>query len=71
MAVSAARRLRAAIRGCQGQKRLRWRKITVLEKSAFRAPEQVLCDNLIEILTVFCNKVYGTRSYSNKKIINV
>jgi len=45
-------------------------KITVLEKSVFQTPEQVLCGNLIEILTVFCSKLYGMRSHSNKKIIN-
>ena len=45
-------------------------KITVLEKSIMQTPEQVLCGNLIEILTVFCSKLYGMRSHSNKKIIN-
>ena len=45
-------------------------KITVLEKSVLQTPEQVLCGSLIEILTVFCSKLYGMRSHSNKKIIN-
>ena len=41
-------------------------KITILEESPFRTKEQILCGNLIEILTVYCSAFYGMRSHSNK-----
>ena len=41
-------------------------KITILEESPFKTKEQILCGNLIEILTVYCSAFYGMRSHSNK-----
>ena len=44
-------------------------KITVLEKSPFETAEQILCGNLIAVITVFCSALYGMRSHSNKSKI--
>ena len=41
-------------------------KITILEESPFKTKEQILCGNMIEILTVYCSAFYGMRSHSNK-----
>ena len=45
-------------------------QVTVLEPSLAKSPTEQLCLDLIEIMTVFTNKIYGMRSHSNTKILN-
>ena len=41
-------------------------QITILEPSPAKSPVELLCLDLIEIMTVFSSKIYGMRSHSNK-----
>ena len=41
--------------------------VTILEPSPASSPAEQLCMDLVEIMTVFTNKIYGMRSNSNKK----
>ena len=42
---------------------------TILEPSPANSPTEQLCMDLVEIMTVFTNKIYGMRSNSNKKVL--
>ena len=44
-------------------------EVTILEPSPANSPTEQLCMDLIEIMTVFTNKIYGMRSNSNKKVL--
>ena len=44
-------------------------RVTILEPSPASSPTKQLCMDLVEIMTVFTNKIYGMRSNSNKKAI--
>lgn len=33
-------------------------------------PQQRFCQDLVEIMTVFCSKIYGQRSHANRKLRN-
>jgi len=44
-------------------------QVTILESSLANSPIEQLCMDLVEIMTVFTNKIYGMRSNSNKKIL--
>jgi predicted site-specific integrase-resolvase len=42
-------------------------KITVLSDAAEKPPMAQFCTDLVEIMTVFCSKIYGHRSHQNRK----
>ena len=44
--------------------------VTILEESLAKSQVELLCLDLVEIMTVFTNKIYGMRSHSNKKALN-
>ena len=44
-------------------------RVTILEPSPASSPTEQLCMDLVEIMTVFTNKIYGMRSNSNKKAL--
>ena len=44
-------------------------QVTILEPSPATSPTEQLCMDLVEIMTVFTNKIYGMRSNSNKKVL--
>jgi len=44
-------------------------EVTILEPSPANSPTEQLCMDLVEIMTVFTNKIYGMRSNSNKKVL--
>jgi putative resolvase len=44
-------------------------QVTILEPSLANSPTEQLCMDLVEIMTVFTNKIYGMRSNSNKKVL--
>ena len=46
-------------------------KVTILEPLQVKSPTEQLCMDLIEIMTVFTNKIYGMRSNSNKKMLKL
>ena len=45
-------------------------RVTILEESLAKSQVELLCLDLVEIMTVFTNKIYGMRSRSNKKALN-
>ena len=45
-------------------------EVTILEESPAKSPVEALCLDLVEIMTVFTNKIYGMRSRSNLKSLN-
>ena len=45
-------------------------QVTILEESLAKSQVELLCLDLVEIMTVFTNKIYGMRSHSNKKALN-
>ena len=45
-------------------------QVTILEESLAKSQVELLCLDLVEIMTVFTNKIYGMRSRSNKKALN-
>ena len=45
-------------------------EITILEPSLAKSPVELLCLDLVEIMTVFSSKIYGMRSHTNKKALN-
>ena len=45
-------------------------RVTILEESLAKSQVELLCLDLVEIMTVFTNKIYGMRSHSNKKALN-
>jgi putative resolvase len=42
-------------------------KITILQDTPDKPPMETFCYDLVEIMTVFCSKIYGHRSHQNKK----
>ena len=42
-------------------------KITVLSEVEEKPPMEQFCTDLVEIMTVFCSKIYGHRSHQNRK----
>ena len=42
-------------------------KITILDQSADLPPMEKFCRDLLEIMTVFCSKIYGHRSHQHRK----
>ena len=44
-------------------------EVTILEPSLANSPTEQLCMDMVEIMTVFTNKIYGKRSNSNKKVL--
>ena len=45
-------------------------RVTILEESLAKSQVELLCLELVEIMTVFTNKIYGMRSRSNKKALD-
>ena len=45
-------------------------RVTILEESLAKSQVELLCLDLVEIMTVFTNKIYGMRSRSNKKALD-
>jgi predicted site-specific integrase-resolvase len=42
-------------------------KITILEDAPDKPPMEQFCQDLVEIMTVFCSKIYGHRSHQHRK----
>jgi predicted site-specific integrase-resolvase len=42
-------------------------KLTVLNDTPDKPPMESFCTDLVEIMTVFCSKIYGHRSHQNRK----
>jgi putative resolvase len=42
-------------------------KITILDQCDDRPPMEKFCRDLVEIMTVFCSKIYGHRSHENRR----
>lgn len=42
-------------------------KVTILEEPPDKPPMELLCQDLVEMMTVFCSTIYGHRSNQNKK----
>jgi len=42
-------------------------KITILDDSPDKPPMERFCQDLVEIMTVFCSKIYGHRSHQHSK----
>lgn len=42
-------------------------RVTVLREAESRPPMEQFCADLVEIMTVFCSKIYGHRSHQNRK----
>ena len=42
-------------------------KITILQDEPNKPPTEQICTDLVEIMTVFCSKLYGHRSHQNRK----
>ena len=42
-------------------------KITILDNSPDKPPMERFCQDLVEIMTVFCSKIYGHRSHQHSK----
>ncbi len=42
-------------------------KVTILEETPDKPPMERFCQDLVEIMTVFCSKIYGHRSHQNRK----
>jgi len=42
-------------------------KITILQDTPDKPPMETFCTDLVEIMTVFCSKIYGHRSHQNRK----
>ena len=40
---------------------------TILDQAAYLPPMETFCLDLVEIMTVFCSKIYGHRSHQNRK----
>ena len=45
-------------------------KIVIIEENKNKSFEFELSENIIEIMTVFCAKLYGKRSNKNKAVLN-
>lgn len=43
-------------------------KITILYEEEAIEPTQRFCQDLVEIMTVFCSKIYGQRSHKNRRV---
>ena len=41
-------------------------KVTVLHAEAQKSSRESFCDDLVEIITVFCSRIYGQRSHANR-----
>src|SRR5208282_6853385 len=44
-----------------------WRQITILNDAPEKPHMEQFCTDLVEIMTVFCSKIYGHRSHRNRK----
>ena len=42
-------------------------KITILYEETILEPSQRFCQDLVEIMTVFCSKIYGARAHKNRR----
>ena len=45
-------------------------EVIILEPTLAKNPTEQLCLDLVEIMTVFTNKIYGMRSRSNLKVLS-
>ena len=44
-------------------------KMTILYETEVKEPMEPFCLDVIEIITVFCSKIYGFRAHSNRKAL--
>jgi predicted site-specific integrase-resolvase len=42
-------------------------QVVILQQEAAVDPQQRFCQDLVEIMTVFCSKIYGQRSHQNRR----
>ena len=42
-------------------------EVVILQQEEKIDPQQRFCQDLVEIMTVFCSKIYGQRSHANRK----
>ena len=42
-------------------------KITILDDKPDKPPMEQFCQDLVEIMTVFCSKIYGHRSHQHRQ----
>lgn len=45
-------------------------EVLILKQDEQVDPQQRFCQDLVEIMTVFCSKIYGQRSHANRKLRN-
>ena len=46
-------------------------KVTILETQPEKPPMEHFCLDLVEIMTVFCSKIYGHRSHQHRKCLTL